>query len=121
MPVAPDLLLGGDLDALNPITTTPAPTTTMPPITTMPPAPTTMAPLDTLPPVPILDEDEEEPVPFWTPMTLGIGALALVLVAAAIYYFFIRKGKGGNNKKGNTKNIPNNFFNNLNLGNNSKK
>jgi hypothetical protein len=115
MPVAPDLLLGGDLDALNPITTTPAPITMAP--TTI--APTTMAPLDTLPPVPIL-EDDEEPVPFWTPLTLGIGALALVLVAAAIYYFFIRKGKGGNNKKGNTKNIPNNFFNNLNLGNNKK-
>lgn len=87
LPVSPDLLLGsGNLDALNPITTTPAPT----------PEPTTMPP--TLPPVPVTMPPEEAPEekPFWTKTKIAIAVLAVLVFVGVVYFLFFRKSKNAN-------------------------
>lgn len=107
LPVSPDLLLGsGSLDALNPITTTPAPTL---PLETLSP---------TLPPIPEMMPGvmpvEEEKKPFWTLTTVSI-AVVIVLVAIALIYFFSNVNKpntassrAANAMSGNTRNrVPN--------------
>lgn len=71
-------------------------------------------------PLPIVEEDEEEEQSIWTPLTIGLAVLALVLAAGAVYYFFFRKGgkknarKNMNAKSGNNTNVNMNaFFNSL--------
>lgn len=91
LPVAPSLLLDGDISALNPVT--------LPPTTT--PAPT-LAPIPELP-----TQEPEEEKPSWTWTKIGFLVFIALVVLGAIWYFFIRKsasGKNGSNgSSGNTK------------------
>jgi len=125
LPVAPSLLMDGDITSLNPLT--PMPTTMAP--TTLPP---TLAPVPTFTPQP----DEEEPEPFWTFNTILLMSCLCVLLLAAVWFFFFRKGgKNKNNNRGkNNSNIGpkgaanynnaldnwNNLNTNLNAGNNRR-
>ena len=84
LPVAPDLLLGGDISMLNPVTT-PAPATMAP--TT--PAATTSAP--TIAPLPLKKEDEKKG--FWTWKTTLLIVLCLAILGAGGYVMY-KKYKG---------------------------
>ena len=112
LPVAPSLLMDGDITSLNPIT--PAPT----------PAPETLEPV---PEMPMIIEEEDEP--FWTWWKIAIVVLAVVLVAIGIWWMLKRNGKnakksanninnGTNGKAANTNNTNINNTNNLNNANN---
>jgi len=95
LPVAPSLLMDGDISALSPIT--PAPTTAAP-------LPETLAPIPPSFPMPM---EEEEPEPFWTWQKIALAMCAVVVLSGVVWWFFIRK-KGRNNKGNNRGNNNNN-------------
>ena len=107
LPVAPSLLLGGDIEALNPLT--PIPTTTS--------APETLAPIPTTMPV-MLPEEPEEEKPAWTWTKVVFLVFAVLLILGAVYYFFIHNKAGKNGKNGKNGAAAVNNSNNLNNMNN---
>jgi len=99
LPVSPDLLLGsGNLDALNPVTTTAAPT--LEPITNPP----TLAPV---PPMTMMPIKVEEDKPFWTKTRIAMAVGSAVAILGLIYFFFLRN-RGGNSNKASNKSAVNN-------------
>ena len=91
LPVAPSLLMDGDISALSPIT--PAPTTAAP-------VPETLAPIPPMPMPVMVDEDEDKP--FWTWQKIALALGCLMVVGVAVWWFFLRKGKKNNGRGNNS-------------------
>jgi len=86
LPVAPSLLMDGDISALSPIT--PAPTTAAP-------LPDTLAPIPPMNLSPIAADDDDEK-PYWTWQRIALLLGFFLVVGVVVWWFFLRKGSKNN-------------------------